>query len=92
MKNVRQTIGKEENKMQNTAINARINHTAQKESKIKKVLSYIYPGMQKAQSHEECDNIYPGMTKAVNPTYYKYPGMNGTGIAQTAYVYPGMNH
>lgn len=78
--------------MINTAINGRVGQQEHKESKIKKALSYLYPGMQKVENHNDVANAYPGMTKAVNKTYYIYPGMDGKRIAPTAYVYPGMNY
>lgn len=78
--------------MLNTAINSRVGHQEHQESKIKKVFSYIYPGMQKVENHDDVANVYPGMTKAVTTTSYIYPGMNGKNVAKTAYVYPGMNY
>lgn len=78
--------------MINTAINGRVGQQEHKENKIKKVLSYIYPGMQKAENHNDTSYVYPGMAKAVTTTSYIYPGMDTKRVVPTAYVYPGMNH
>lgn len=78
--------------MINTAINGRINHQEHQQSRTKKVLSYIYPGMQKVENRSDTSYVYPGMAKAVTTTSYIYPGMNTKRVVPTAYVYPGMNH